>query len=708
MKNQEKIFVIGHKNPDTDSICSAIAYCDIKNRTTQESRYIPKRAGQINEETEYVLNRFGVHPPGYLSNIGTQVKDMDIRLSPEANKSMSLKNAWDLMQENSIVSLPIREKDGTLEGLITIGDIAKTYMDTTDSYLLSRARTQYQRIAETIGGKVIEGNAHGYFIQGKIMVATANPDKMKEYVEENDMVIMGNREEDHLQAIEQNVSCIIVGMGIEVTEKVLKLAHEKDIVIISSPYDTFTISRLINQSIPVKYIMKTDNLVTFNTEDFTDDIQEVMIKHRHRAFPVINKKGKCIGTISRRNFLDMHRKKVVLVDHNEKDQAVDNIDKADIMEIIDHHKLGTLQTMQPISFRNQPVGCTGTIMYQMYGEQKLEIPPKIAGLLCAAIISDTLMFRSPTCTLQDKMAAGALALIADISIEEFAREMFKAGSNLKDKSPEEIFYQDYKKFIAEGDICFGVGQISSMDADELREIKERLIPFMVSECGRHGVSRVYFMLTDIMEQSTELLFYGEGSEEMAVNAFKIEPKDGTIYLKGVVSRKKQLIPPTWKPGNMIYPIPAVMVSVTDGKGQDDIITVAWTGTICTNPPMAYISVRPERFSYHMIKETGEFVINLTTEELAAATDYCGVRSGRDVDKFKELGSHHMFLAEVVAVHADERYMDENNRFDLNKARPLVYSHGEYLGTGKKLGTFGYSVKKRKKTVPPKTKKTAKP
>ena len=550
MKKQEKIFVIGHKNPDTDSICSAIAYCDIKNRTTQDSKYIAKRAGQINEETEYVLNRFGVQPPGYLSNIGTQVKDMDIRLSPEANKSMSLKNAWDLMQENSIVSLPIREKDGTLEGLITIGDIAKTYMDTTDSYLLSRARTQYQRIAETIGGKVVEGNGHGYFVQGKIMVATANPDKMKEYVEENDMIIMGNREEDHLQAIEQNVSCIIVGLGIEVTEKVLKLAHEKDIIIISSPYDTFTISRLINQSIPVKYIMKTENLVTFNTEDFTDDIQDVMIKHRHRAFPVIDKKGKCIGTISRRNFLDMHRKKVVLVDHNEKDQAVDNIDKAEIMEIIDHHKLGTLQTMQPISFRNQPVGCTGTIMYQMYGEQKLEIPPKIAGLLCAAIISDTLMFRSPTCTLQDKMAAGALALIADISIEEFAREMFKAGSNLKDKSPEEIFYQDYKKFIAEGDVCFGVGQISSMDADELKEIKERLLPFMVSECGRHGVSRVYFMLTNIMEQSTELLFYGEGSEEMAINAFKMQPENGTIYLKGVVSRKKQLIPPLMEAAQM--------------------------------------------------------------------------------------------------------------------------------------------------------------
>ena len=542
MKNQEKIFVIGHKNPDTDSICSAIAYCDIKNRTSQHQKFIPKRAGQINEETEYVLSRFGVQPPGYLSNIGTQVKDMDIRMSPDADKGMSLKAAWDIMQENSIVSLPIRDKEGALEGLITIGDIAKTYMDTTDSYLLSRARTQYQKIAETIDGEVIEGNPHGYFIKGRVMVGTANPDKMKEYIEEDDMIIMGDREEDHLQAISQNVSCIIVGLGIQVSENVMKLAHEKDIIIISSPYDTFTIARLINQSIPVRYIMKTENLVTFNTEDFTDDIQDVMIKHRHRAFPVINKKGKCIGTISRRNFLGMHKKQVVLVDHN--------IEKADILEIIDHHKLGTLQTVQPISFRNQPVGCTGTIMYQIYGEQKLEISPKIAGLLCAAIISDTLMFRSPTCTLQDKMAAGALALIADISIEQFAKEMFRAGSNLKDKSPEEIFYQDYKKFIAEGDICFGVGQISSMDSEELKEIKERLLPFMVSECGRHGVTRVYFMLTDIITQSTELLFYGEGSREMAENAFKMEPENDAFYLEGVVSRKKQLIPPLMEAAQM--------------------------------------------------------------------------------------------------------------------------------------------------------------
>ena len=541
MKKQEKIFVIGHKNPDTDSICSAIAYCDIKNRTTQDSKYIAKRAGQINEETEYVLNRFGVQPPGYLSNIGTQVKDMDIRLSPEANKSMSLKNAWDLMQENSIVSLPIREKDGTLEGLITIGDIAKTYMDTTDSYLLSRARTQYQRIAETIGGKVVEGNGHGYFIQGKIMVATANPDKMKEYVEENDMIIMGNREEDHLQAIEQNVSCIIVGLGIEVTEKVLKLAHEKDIIIISSPYDTFTISRLINQSIPVKYIMKTESLVTFNTEDFTDDIQDVMIKHRHRAFPVIDKKGKCIGTISRRNFLDMHRKKVVLVDHNEKDQAVDNIEKAEIMEIIDHHRLGSLETMTPVYFRNQPVGCTSTIIYQIYQEKMADIPKKIAGLMCSAIISDTLLFRSPTCTPMDINAAQNLAQIAQIECDSYARSMFAAGSDLGSRTPEEIFYQDFKKFEF-GDWNIGIGQITSMSMEELETIKQRLMPYMEKVFAEHDTDMMFFMLTDIIEESTELLCYGKGADELVEEAFHQKVTNNCAPLPGVVSRKKQLVP----------------------------------------------------------------------------------------------------------------------------------------------------------------------
>lgn len=552
MKGQQKIFIIGHKNPDTDSICSAIAYADIKNRTSQNNKYVAKRAGQINEETEYVLNRFGVDPPGYLSNVGTQVKDMDIRISPEVNKSFSIKNAWDIMQENAIVSLPIRNKDGVLEGLVTIGDIAKIYMDTTDSYLLSSARTQYKRIAETLNGTVIVGNEHGYFVEGKVLIGASHPDMMKEYINANDLLIMGNREEDHLQAIAQNVSCIIVCMGAEITEQVREQAQKKDIVVIVSPYDTFTVSRLINQSIPVRYVMKSENLITFSTEDFTDDIHDVMVKHRHRAFPVINKRGKCIGTISRRNFMDMHKKQVILVDHNEKDQAVDNIEKAEILEILDHHKLGSLETMKPVMFRNQPVGCTATILYEIYGEQKLEISPKIAGLLCSAILSDTLMFRSPTCTLRDKMAAGALALIAGIEIEKFAKEMFAAGSNLKDKTPEEIFFQDYKKFMAEGEITFGVGQISSMDADELEDIKQRLIPFIKGVCGRHGIPIVYFMLTNIMEESTQLLYYGEESDMLAEKAFHKGPDGEVFCLPGVVSRKKQLIPALMEAAQMLH------------------------------------------------------------------------------------------------------------------------------------------------------------
>ena len=260
MKNQ-KVFVMGHKNPDTDSICSAIAYADIKNRTTQTKRYIPRRAGQINEETQYVLNRFGVQPPAYLGNIGTQVKDMDIRPKPDADRTMSLKNAWDMMQNKGIVTLPICNSEDELEGIVTIGDIADVYMDTKDSYLLSNARTQYNKIRDTLDGEIVEGNGHGYFTKGKILIGTADPEVMKNYIEENDMVILGNREEDQLKAIELNVSCIIVGMSIQVSEKVIKKAQERQIIIISSPYDTYTIARMINQSIPVNYVMKKDNLV---------------------------------------------------------------------------------------------------------------------------------------------------------------------------------------------------------------------------------------------------------------------------------------------------------------------------------------------------------------------------------------------------------------------------------------------------------------
>ena len=541
MAKQGKIYIIGHKNPDTDSICSAIAYADIKNRLNSGKKYAAKRAGQINEETEYVLKRFGVEAPGYLSDVGTQVKDMEIRETPGVPNNISIKDAWSIMKKSSAVTLPITKEDGQLEGLITTGDIANSYMDAHDNYFLSNARTQYRSIANTVEGTVVTGNPHGYFIRGKVVIGAAHPNKLGEFLEEEDLVILGDRYEDHLCAIEQNVSCMIVCNNAEVSHDIVEAAERNQCVVIRSSLDTFTVARLINQSIPVKHIMKKENLITFQTDDFTDNIKDIMVKTRHRAFPVVNKHGKYIGTVSRRNLLGMKKKQLILVDHNEKTQAVDNIDAAEILEIIDHHRLGSLETLQPIMFRNQPVGCTATIMYQMYTEKALEISPAIAGLLCSAIISDTLMFRSPTCTSADKMAAGALALIAGINIEEHAKEMFTAGSNLRGKTAEVIFYQDFKRFTADT-VNFGVGQISSMNAEELADLKQRLIPFMQHECGKNGLSMVFFMLTNILEECSEIICYGEGSGRLVEEAFEVKEAQGGYILPGVVSRKKQLIP----------------------------------------------------------------------------------------------------------------------------------------------------------------------
>lgn len=541
LRNNRHIYIIGHKNPDTDSICSAIAYADVKNRVSGTNKYKARRAGQINEETQYVLNRFNRLPPVYISDVGTQVKDMEIRRTKGVDSSISLKKAWKLMKDEGVVTLPITNDDNHLEGIITIGDIARSYMDIYDSKILSAARTQYKNIIETIDGTLVIGNEHAYFVNGKVLIAAANPDLMESYIEKDDLVILGNRYESQLCSIEMEASCIIVCEGATISKTIQNLAASKHCVVISSPHDTYTVARLINQSMPLKYFMTRENIITFKTEDFTDSIKNTMAKKRHRDFPIIDKKGRYVGTISRRNLLGIQRKKLILVDHNERSQAVDNVDGSEILEIIDHHRIGNLETMSPVFFRNQPVGCTATIIYQMYLENSLDIAEDIAGLLCAAIISDTLMFRSPTCTQADKDAANHLAAIAHISIEEFATEMFNAGSNLHNKSPEEVFYQDFKKFNV-SDVSFGVGQINSMNAHELELIKVKLVSYMEKAFTEHRVEMLFFMLTNIMEESTELLFYGGNSKELVYDAFEIKSTSDSVMLKGVVSRKKQLIP----------------------------------------------------------------------------------------------------------------------------------------------------------------------
>lgn len=539
-KRKQKIFVVGHKNPDTDSICSAICYANLKCALNKDEEYIAMRAGHINEETQYVLDRLGIQPPLYLKDVRTQVRDIEIRETDGASKEFSLKKAWNLMKDSNVVTLPITEKN-KLVGIISISDIATSYMDVYDSKILATAKTKYKNILETLEATLVVGDEEAFFDKGKVLIAAANPDLMENYIEEHDLVILGNRYESQLCAIEMKADCIIVCEGAAVSTTIQKMAEEKGCTVISTPHDTYTVARLINQSMPIEHFMRKEDLITFRMDDFTDTIKETMAKKRHRDFPVLDKYGNYIGMISRRNLLNMSPKKMILVDHNEKSQAVDGLENAEILEIIDHHRLGSLETISPVFFRNQPLGCTATIIYQMYRENGVEITKTTAALLCAAILSDTLMYRSPTCTPYDKQVAEELSEIAEIHVEEFAREMFKAGSNLKSKEPEEIFYQDFKTFSI-NDVSFGVGQINAMTREELAEIKERIKPYMEASLGKMSVNMAFFMLTDIIGESTELLFVGNNAEELIENAFNVSLEGDSFRLDGVISRKKQLIP----------------------------------------------------------------------------------------------------------------------------------------------------------------------
>ena len=543
---KRKTLVIGHRNPDTDSICSAVCYANLKRAVTGEE-YIPARAGHVNGETRFVLDYFGMEEPALVEDVRTQVRDIEIRKTKGVADNISLKRAWNIMQENNVVTIPAVREDGTLEGLITVGDITKTYMNIYDSSILSKANTQYSNIIETLEADLVIGTADAYFSQGKVLIAAANPDLMEFYIEPHDLVILGNRYESQLCAIEMGADCIIVCEGAGVSMTIKKIAQERGCTIIATTYDTYTAARLINQSMPISYFMTREHLITFESDDYIDEIRDVMANKRHRDFPILDKDGRYLGMISRRNLLGAKGKRVVLVDHNEKNQAVSGIENAEIMEIIDHHRLGTIQTMSPVFFRNQPLGCTATIIYQMYQEAGVKVEPKIAGLLCSAIVSDTLLFRSPTCTPMDEMAARSLAEIAGIEIEKYAMEMFGAGSNLKGKSDEEIFYQDFKRFTS-GKIAIGVGQITSLNGDELESIRPRVIHYMENARQENSLDLVFFMLTNILTESTDLICEGNGALQLAEKAFHTEPDESgeqtepLVRLPGVVSRKKQLIP----------------------------------------------------------------------------------------------------------------------------------------------------------------------
>ncbi len=540
-EGKKKIIVIGHKNPDTDSVCSAIAYSNLKNQISDNNIYEPCRAGEINQETSFVLQKFGVPLPRLCQDVRAQVQDIDIREIAGVDGKMTMRRAWETMRDQDITSLPITCEDNKLAGLITLQDIAMANMDNLDASSLSRARTSIKNLLETLNGELVVGDPETVFDHGKVIIGAGSPEVLESAVDKGDIVILANRYDTQLCAIELEASCIIICMAQSVAKTIIKLATQNNCVIIKTPYDTYTTSYLINQSVPIEHFMQK-SLRTFALSTPVEEARKVMGQVRYNYFPVVDEDGLYRGVISKRNFLNLKRKQLILVDHNERSQCVDGFEEAEILEIIDHHRIGsTIETANPVYFRNQPVGCTSTIIHSIYKEQGDEIPPSIAGIMCCAILSDTLAFRSPTCTKADENAARDLAEIAGVDIHALANEMFEAGERLADKTAEDIFTQDYKVFVS-GDSQFGVGQGSYVSSASRDQAKAILQPYLADVMQRENIDMVFYMLTSVVEQSTDVIYAGENAEAVLRRAFNIEPVNGVFTLEGVVSRKKQFIP----------------------------------------------------------------------------------------------------------------------------------------------------------------------
>ncbi len=539
-KTAHKVVVIGHRNPDTDSICSAIAYAELKNKTSSlvcEAR----RAGRMNQETEFVLKRFGVAPPRMCTDVNPKIRDVDYREMPGIPGSTSLRKAWEIMRDQQIDTLPITSADNELEGIITVKDIATANMDVFDTGVLATSRTTYKNILETLGGTMVVGDENAVCTTGHIRIGTATPEMLENNVEKGDIVILTNRYESQLCAIEKEASLLIICNGAKVGRTIQRIAEETGVAIMTAPCDTYAAGKLMSQCAPISYYMTRDDIMKFTLVTPVADVTRVMAKVRHRYFPILDEDGKYCGMVSRRNIIALRKRRIILVDHNEATQAVEGFDQAEILEIIDHHRIGSMETDGPVYFRNVPVGCTCTIIYQMYRENGVELDRSTAGLLLSAILSDTLMFRSPTCTPLDEQAGRELAKLTGVDLEQYANAMFEAGGDVTGRTAEEVFNTDYKIFNS-GEVRFGVGQGSYL-TEKNRKASEALIgPYLQTALEKQGLDYIFYMFTDVRNSSTELLMAGKGAESLVEKAFDTTVTDGMAVLPGVISRKKQMVP----------------------------------------------------------------------------------------------------------------------------------------------------------------------
>lgn len=534
------VYVSGHRNPDTDSICSAIAYSYLLNATNKYNA-VPVRLGEISRETEYVLKRFGVEHPVLLKTVKQKVEDLNYDKVTVFSKDLTLKTAWFLLKQQNLKSAPILDEHGQLLGLLSTSNIIEGYMDQWDSEVLKKAKTPVENVIDTLEANVIYLNESLKVVEGDIHIAAMSGSEAKKRIHENDVVIVGgDRSDDLEELISVKPSLIVLTGSLTADENVVKKCEEQGISIISTPFNTYQTSQQIVQAIPVEYVMIKGDIKTFSTDDTLDYMKEVMSETRYRGYPVIDLNNRCVGSISRFALLKGLRKKVILVDHNERGQSIPGIEEADILEIVDHHRVADIQTVGPLLFRGEPLGSTATIVTKIFDELDVEMPSHIAGLLLGAVVSDTLLFKSPTCTPVDTKIAKKLAEIAGVDIQEFAMEMFKAGTSLVGKTVDEIFNQDFKKFSFDN-LQVGVAQVNSMDIEGFLPYKKDMLDYMNKFAEDNNLEFTLLLLTDIINANSEI-FVGGPRPELVEKAFNVQLTECQGTLAGVISRKKQVVP----------------------------------------------------------------------------------------------------------------------------------------------------------------------
>ena len=530
----EPIYVTGHRNPDTDSIVSAMAYASLRNALGARE-FIPARLGHLSDETKLVLERFGFAPPVLINTMRTQVSDLDYDTPPALNRAVTVNRAWTVLQnDHHIPAIPVVNNDGTLYGMLSASEIAAYDMMSLDKPYVEEI--PLFNLLSVLEGKIL--NEAGYLvdkISGEVTIALPQEHPGLLFNKRDSIVICGQQDDMVRRAIELGVSCVVVCQG---TLDEQFRTFPTTTCIISTPFDAYKAARLIYQSVSVSHVCRTEDLISFHLTDFIDDVQELVLKTRYRSYPILDENDKVVGTLSRFHLIRPRRKQVVLVDHNEFSQSVPGLEQAEILEIIDHHRLADIQTSNPIYVRNEPVGSTATIVASMYQEKGLMPETNLAGLIAAAIVADTVMIKSPTCTDRDRRMAERMARIANVSLEELGQSIFAASGNL-DKPVEDLFFSDFKDFHIAGH-HFGVAQITCIDSQRMLQRKQEFLDLMDRTRKERGYSMMLLMLTDVLLVGTQLLYLGD--TDTITQAFNIELKDNTCFLPKIVSRKKQIIP----------------------------------------------------------------------------------------------------------------------------------------------------------------------